>query len=718
MSEASATFTYGAEIWIVLGLYFLVLLGLAYWSWRRLQEAIRDSTATGLRHYYLAGGTMGRLVTTCSTIASLFSGYTIVGIPAEAVRDGFNALRWVGGTLSIAWAFILFAPRLNFLAHRRKYLSTIDFLKDRYGREGQMASLLIILILVATIVPTFVYIVGQFGAFSASIVRMSNFVIPSWLAAVCLAVLLVGFESLGGLTIVALTDVIQGIILGFGAFAMYAYVATVFKGMGYIKTQLPEDMTATIPTSGCLGWLNFSLLCAAFPLYPHLMTRIMAARDARTFRFALTVMSLCPLVLSVASVMAGLAVKSLGLPDLEANSAFTVFAGKIMESGVLGLVLGALIVCASVAAIMSSTDSLLIALSQIVTLEALLPLYPKLRPERILWLGKGVSVGVAVLSVVVAEANVNLAALVLIQGAMLAQCGPAYICGMYWRGVRCMSLVLGMVAGLGLVLARRGETFWGVHNGVGALLLNVALVVAGSHLQNWLDAFPQREGMPREASAADTEMSHKALDRPDTDPGLARSLQPGTAADPPPKASPDADAQNADPTLDLAAKSPRALPEGTDIACDMESQDAGPDLPGPETEPIVAGLTRHCSRPNMQMVRERSQHPAPDTFLPWEYVGLDITAAGASREPISMPVVVLSPLIVLILSIPWYRKAGVQDPFVLGFPVWAFCWLLGCLLAALLYIGIMFRCWTPAPEAEGPGNGASGAAQGPEGQAQ
>ena len=55
---------------------------------------------------------------------------------------------------------------------------------------------------------------------------------------------------------------------------------------------------------------------------------------------------------------------------------------------------------------------------------------------------------------------------------------------------------------------------------------------------------------------------------------------------------------------------------------------------------------------------------------------------------------------------------------VLGFPVWAFCWLLGCLLAALLYIGIMFLCWTPAPEAEGPGNGASGAAQGPEGQAQ
>ncbi len=62
---------------------------------------------------------MGRLVTTMSTLASLFSGYTIVGIPAEAATGGFFALRWVGGILSVAWAYALVAPRLHFLTGRR-----------------------------------------------------------------------------------------------------------------------------------------------------------------------------------------------------------------------------------------------------------------------------------------------------------------------------------------------------------------------------------------------------------------------------------------------------------------------------------------------------------------------------------------------------------------------------------------------------------------------
>ena len=94
-----------------------------------------------------------------------------------------------------------------------------------------MATLLIGIVVITLVVPLCVYIVGQFKAFSAAIQGMSNGQVPSWAASLSLAILLVTFEALGGLTVVALTDVIQGALLAAGACIMFAYVQTLHGGM-------------------------------------------------------------------------------------------------------------------------------------------------------------------------------------------------------------------------------------------------------------------------------------------------------------------------------------------------------------------------------------------------------------------------------------------------------------------------------------------------------
>eukprot|EP00667_Euglena_gracilis_P034056 EG_transcript_57669 len=104
---------------------------------------------------------------------------------------------------------------------------------------------------------------------------------------------------------------------------------------------------------------------------------------------------------------------------------------------------------------MSSLDSLLIALAQTITLDALVPLFPGLRPWAMM-VGKVVSITVSGISILVAELGLDLVSLLIPQSALLIQCAPGYVLGMYWQGTRCLSLVLGLMCGLSFVLAASG----------------------------------------------------------------------------------------------------------------------------------------------------------------------------------------------------------------------------------------------------------------------
>ena len=88
-----------------------------------------------------------------------------------------------------------------------------------------------------------------------------------------------------------------------------------------------------------------------------------------------------------------------GVPQNPA-SPFTAILEELMNIG--GFAKGASIIAitASLAAIMSTTDSLIIAISQLVTVEVIYPLNPKGTPTQMAWWGRLVSlfsVGVALI---------------------------------------------------------------------------------------------------------------------------------------------------------------------------------------------------------------------------------------------------------------------------------------------------------------------------------
>ncbi len=67
-----------------------------------------------------------------TTFASVFSGYTVVGVPNEAGMNGFTAIRWIGATAFVGLGFMIIFPRLRRISMVREYTSPGDFVFDRY----------------------------------------------------------------------------------------------------------------------------------------------------------------------------------------------------------------------------------------------------------------------------------------------------------------------------------------------------------------------------------------------------------------------------------------------------------------------------------------------------------------------------------------------------------------------------------------------------------
>lgn len=104
-------------------------------------------------------------------------------------------------------------------------------------------------------------------------------------------------------------------------------------------------------------------------------------------------------------MMVGVFIGTMGVQILadeedEVTNAFTAVLEKVMDLGGLAKGIGLIAVTASLAAIMSTADSLLIAISQLVTEEIVYPLCPEAAPSDMAWVGRAISFAAASLATI------------------------------------------------------------------------------------------------------------------------------------------------------------------------------------------------------------------------------------------------------------------------------------------------------------------------------
>jgi SSS family solute:Na+ symporter len=94
--------------WVVVGIYFLLIAGIAWWVIKQNQNTSAD--------YFLAGRNLGWFVIGASIFASNIGSEHVVGLAGTAAKNGFvmghyELHSWL--VLLLGWVFVVFSPCRN-----------------------------------------------------------------------------------------------------------------------------------------------------------------------------------------------------------------------------------------------------------------------------------------------------------------------------------------------------------------------------------------------------------------------------------------------------------------------------------------------------------------------------------------------------------------------------------------------------------------------------
>jgi SSS family solute:Na+ symporter len=220
--------------WLMIGLYFSILLCVAWWVVRRSKENAAD--------YFLAGRNLGWWIIGASIFASNIGSEHIVGLAGSGATSGvamahYELHAWC--LLVLAWVFVPF--------YMRSMVFTMpEFLERRFSVQSRYVLSIVSLI-------TFVISKIAVGIFAGGVVfgtlfpemklNIGGMTIDSfWIGSVLVIVLTGLYTTLGGMRAVAYNDAVQVSVLILGSGLLTFYGLNRLGGWGELRHFCGSDM--------------------------------------------------------------------------------------------------------------------------------------------------------------------------------------------------------------------------------------------------------------------------------------------------------------------------------------------------------------------------------------------------------------------------------------------------------------------------------------------
>ena len=359
---------------IIVAIYAIALFAIAQW-------VSRDSGGEkNTEDYFLAGKSLPWWAIGASLVAANISAEQIIGMSGEGYKIGLAiaAYEW-----QAAIVLIIVAKYLLPIFLKREIYTMPQFLETRFG-DGVKTTMSVFWIFLYTAVNlTAVMWLGSLAV--NTLTGVSLFWGMAGLAAFALA-----YSMYGGLKAVALTDILQVIILVIGGLiiawltmGMIGGDAGVLGGFERLYTELPGKFDMILEHDhpaynklpgiwtllGGLWVLHFSY----WGFNQYIIQRALGAKDAREAQKGLVFAAGLKLLMPLIIVLPGIAAVMLAAPELNvidkevletASDRAYPEVMKIMPSGLRGLIFAALI-----AAIVSSLASMVNSISTIFTMD-------------------------------------------------------------------------------------------------------------------------------------------------------------------------------------------------------------------------------------------------------------------------------------------------------------------------------------------------------------
>ena len=450
---------------VLVGVYLAACIGIGIAVSKRVMGS-RDE-------YWVAGRRIGTVVNSMAIMAALASGGSIIGVMGLAYAQGIPAtLALFGGAVvGFPLASVLVArPLRNF----GKFTIT-DFMSFRY--PPALVRYLVPILIVAAFT---IYIVAQLKA--AGITAEALLGIPYKTALALATLVFIIYVSFGGMVAITWTDVIQGFLMLFvimgTALVIVWRVGSPFEIMSQATAVAPElGQVANRPVSSYLGY--FIIWATAIPVIPHIVMRVFTARDARSARLSLNLSMLAYSVMILAAVLAIVPVGRIDFPGLQdADQLFL----RVMETQFPPVIRG-VAVAAVLAAVMSTTDALLLACSSAISHDLLGGLLRGRASERtmnLVRIGSTWVIGIAALLWAFSPPELITEFYTAGVGVLSASLFVPTIAGLWWKRANLAGGVGAVVSGAGVyILVQFGLIDIGLAPVVVALFASAAAMILG-----------------------------------------------------------------------------------------------------------------------------------------------------------------------------------------------------------------------------------------------
>ncbi len=388
--------------WIIISFYGVALVSIAIYVSRKPAGQERNT-----EDYFLAGRSLPWWAIGASLIAANISAEQIIGMSGQGFVVGMAIAVW---ELTAAIALIIMAKFFLPIYLDRKIFTMPQFLEQRFDSRVSL-----VLSFFWLVVYIFINLTSILWLGSMAINTLTG--LDEFYGLIILALFSLSYSLSGGLKAVAMTDIIQVVLLIFGGLAV-SYIALnlisessgggVLTGLSIIYSELPEkfDMILSPDHPDLPGiWILLGLgvwigHISYWGFSQYITQRALGAKSLQEAQkgvmFAAYLKLLMPLVIVLPGICAAFLFPS--IPVENSDTAYPRMMIELLPNGLLGLTFAALI-----AAIVSSLASMTNSISTIFTMDIYRKFSNRNDQVRLVGVGRSTVITSLLIAVIIAE---------------------------------------------------------------------------------------------------------------------------------------------------------------------------------------------------------------------------------------------------------------------------------------------------------------------------
>jgi len=465
--------------------YLALTLLLGWWGRRNMRGAT-------IQEYYTAGKSVGPWLGLATYAASNFSAFTFLGSVGIYYTQGLGyASLPLGQMFFLGILFPTVGYKIWKFSRDPEVLTLTDIVARRYEEDPLVRALFAL----TNIVFMFFLMGVQVVGISYVIEKVTGGIISYAAAAFTVAVVLIIYQTLGGMRGVVYTDVLQLCVLTFTLISVLVTIFINFDVTAVFQRLAISDKAALLSAPGPQGIWNSTYWGTSFIafgvgwfMWPHFWSRIIASRDKRSMvSIPLGLIMGMTLFLVIITPMVAFVAADLW-PTEEALAGYSpdqIIIRFMFEY--LPIPLAALMLAGASAAAMSTVDSLSLVLSSI----AFHDLYERLlgttlnEAQKTTWARIVTALFPAVATLIALRPPGLIVGLVIDTSfAAFTALAPAVILGFYWprattQGAR-WSISLGLAAVLVIIGGWKNPFGLNVYSGFWSLVISTVVLVVVS----------------------------------------------------------------------------------------------------------------------------------------------------------------------------------------------------------------------------------------------